>query len=698
MSQSSQEWLSTFDRNLRGVGGHEWSPGAQLLASWDHRGLTVYDPKAARTVAVLQTNPDLIAWSSCGKRLATTEYFEPGVSIWDLDSFEPQAFGPKLSGPACWHRTSGFASAAGNTIHFWNASSGEVSTKLSEEFGEIDTVHWCPDGTVLAARTAKDARRLLLLDPVSAELIRVLEDQNLSSSNPWSPDGQTLAIVDRNDHSQLLSPDGERTLRVLGHDIEAGEDVEAIGWSPEGRRLASWCDWTSSIGIWDAASGDHLFDITADELFDDYTADQGFLWSPEGSRLIVHNKGVAQIWDATRGVKVADLEIPRLTDGSQLATMSWSPDGSRIAARGVDRLVILCDGTSGECLEKWEGQLDTEYDTKSAWSPDGSFLTYTTPLEAETLGTEVWNVETKALVSLLPPLAIWSAVDNQLVTSGPEGEALLWGTPQPGGLVAIATSGDVETLSWVNNDKQLLIDSNGGFELRDAETGSVVFSEGEASSAVWSDSSQMLAWFNWDDVFVKNLSNEETWNLETVSTGPASWDPQGRLLAFEHELGIHIWDVRARNYKVLPGVGFWVSNLAWSPDSTRLAAIGHQHIAIWNRSAEDFVVLELEGLEGAARRQGFTASVWSPDGSCLAAADGNRLSLWDGETGELLTRLISRKGDARTVVWGETSNAIATSGQSGAQMWLRGGIGLRKPSVSGGTGDIGLRQPLDQEH
>jgi len=120
----------------------------------------------------------------------------------------------------------------------------------------------------------------------------------------------------------------------------------ALAWSPDGSRLASTHSNgsnDSTVQVWEADSGRCLH--TYDGHFDSIAA---LAWSPDGSRLAFAASGydddhhnhyghTVQVWEAESG------RCLHTFGGhfSSIATLAWSPDGTRIASGAANGVVVV---------------------------------------------------------------------------------------------------------------------------------------------------------------------------------------------------------------------------------------------------------------------------------------------------------------------------------------------------------------------
>jgi len=145
--------------------------------------------------------------------------------------------------------------------------------------------------------------------------------------------------------------------------------VNAVAWSPDGKRIASGSD-DHTVQVWDATDGGHVFTYRDDS---DYVVEgypngnivKSVAWSPDGRRIASGDEGgVVRGWDA------ADGGNGFLSDGnSDVKSVAWSPDSKLIASVGPDNTMQVWDATDGSTVSTYSGHSDTV--NAVAWSPDG---------------------------------------------------------------------------------------------------------------------------------------------------------------------------------------------------------------------------------------------------------------------------------------------------------------------------------------
>ena len=264
-------------------------------------------------------------------------------------------------------------------------------------------------------------------------------------------------------------------------------------------------------------------------------------WSPDGRR-IASSSGDDQsvrIWDAEGGDPIRTLDC----GPSGGHCMAWSPDGSRLAADRGDGHVTVWGAADGRPVLdfRWEG----ERVVSLAWSPDGRRLA------AAGWGTVI---------------RIWDADGS------------------PGPMVLRGQGSEVHALAWSRDGSRLASEEGDGrVRIWDPETGrSVRLLEGH-----------------------------------TAASRALAWSPDGRRLASGGEDStIRIWDPETgAGLAVLRGHTGQVRSISWSGDGSRLASGGEDRVVrLWDTTTWR----EILALRGHAAS--INAVAWDPDGRRLASA------------------------------------------------------------------------------
>ena len=91
-------------------------------------------------------------------------------------------------------------------------------------------------------------------------------------------------------------------------------------------------------------------------------------FSPDGTKVASGSgDNTVKLWDVTSGECLQTLEGHSLS----VTSVSFSPDGTKVASGSWDKTVKLWDVTSGECLQTLEGH--SSIVRSVSFSPDGTF-------------------------------------------------------------------------------------------------------------------------------------------------------------------------------------------------------------------------------------------------------------------------------------------------------------------------------------
>jgi WD40 repeat protein/serine/threonine protein kinase len=250
-----------------------------------------------------------------------------------------------------------------STIRVWNATSGqETAVWHNPVKTTINSISIDPSGKLLASLGRDNAVRLW--DMATGKHLHhwtIFSDHWQEGRVKFSPGGNLLAAGSRDGSVHVWDVHSRDTWSVLrGH----RENVFAVAFSPDGRRLASaGADLDGSIRIWDVAKKEQvrLLPGHVDEIF-------ALAFSPDGKVLASGSKdGTVRLWETTNWKPSAVLN-----HGTNVYGVAFTPDGTRLATSCADNSIRFWDVATGQ--EVAELRNHGSYVKTLAFSPDGSRL------------------------------------------------------------------------------------------------------------------------------------------------------------------------------------------------------------------------------------------------------------------------------------------------------------------------------------
>ena len=469
----------------------------------------------------------------------------------------------------------------------------------------------------------------------------------------WSPDGKRIATG---------ADDGVRVWDVVTGEglfsLEHGSKVRSVAWSPDGRRIAAASD--GGVRVLDAVTGEELLNLEHSSQVDSVA------WSPDGSRIATGSDGGVRVLDAVTGESLLSLE-----HGHKVGSVAWSPDGSRIATAS-DGGVRVWDAVTGEELLNLE---HSRLVRSVAWSPDGRHIATSSTFDA----VRVWDAVTgKELLSLERGRGfgsvVWSPDGSRIVTSSTFGgvwvwDAVLLSLERVHGLKRGHGFGSVV---WSPDGSRIATGSFGGVRVWDAVTGKELLNlehDHWVDSVAWSpDGSRIVTSSSFDDLRVWDaVTGKELLNLEHSHwVDSVAWSPDGSRIATGSD-GVWVWDAVTGKELLSLERGHLVGSVSWSPDGSRIAAGSFGGVWVWDAVTGE-ELLSLKRGHGLKRGHWVDSVAWSPDGSRIATGpDG--VWVWDAVTGKELLSL-EHGSQVDSVVWSPDGRYILTkSWRSEIRIW-----------------------------
>lgn len=364
-------------------------------SEWDDSG-RAFEAETRRDGSLLGKVPvgDLLPQEGGGRWLATLNGHQGPVS----------AVGWSPGG--AWLASAG----ADGLLRLWNAETPTFSDPLAAikaHSGGVHALSWRPDGAVLASGGDDGVVRLWTARGGSDWHPRAEFEAQKGAVHclSWRPDGAVLASGGEDGVVRLWRQGEERLWQAFTSFEAHDRIVHSLSWSPDGTRLASAGE-ERQLRLWSIeGEKDPRREELADVLSSDRLAKEG------GWRLLASLTGSkGEVW-----------------------SLSWSPDGTRLAGAGEDGCVRLWRGDAVERSEPLvEVQAHPGGVSSVRWSPDGSQLA-----SAGADGdVRLWAWRRRAGLDLVAVLAGhdgratsvgWSPDGQRLASGGREGTVRLWG-------------------------------------------------------------------------------------------------------------------------------------------------------------------------------------------------------------------------------------------------------------------------------
>jgi len=272
-------------------------------------------------------------------------------------------------------------------------------------------------------------------------------------------------------------------------------------------------------------------------------------WSPDGKRIASGSRdNTVQLWNASDGGNV--LTYHGHSDG--VWSVAWSPDGKRIASGSPDKTVQVWDATNGNNIYTYKGHSDAVWSV--AWSPDSKRIAS---------GSKDKTVQ------------VWNATDGTNVYTY-KGHSDI--------VASVAWSPDGKRLASASWDKTV--------QIWDAADGSNVYTykghSGSGASVAWSPDGKRIASGSGDNtVQVWNAAdggNAYTYNGHSNVLESVAWSPDGkRIASASDDKTVQVWNADdGSNVYTYKGHSDKVYSVAWSPDGKRIASASlDKTVQVW---------------------------------------------------------------------------------------------------------------------
>ncbi len=611
--------------------------------------------------------------------------------------------------------------------HLWRKHHGEES-RLRGHTGTVLAVAFSPDETLLA--TAGADRTIKLWDLMRGQEVLTLRGHTDSvSALAFSPDGKRLVSTSADKTVRLWETNsGKELLTLTGHTLA----VNCVAFSQDGRYVVTGSNdkqvrvWDLQVGATVAVFKEHT-DIVHTVAYDpkgqfiisgsakgdvrlwkpmtaEAVADLSYMYasylalSADGKRLaLAYNseKGAIRILEEVVGWKVVTtIEVPNVS----VTQLTFSPDGTRLAASCLDEKVRVWDARTGKELSV----LHAENAARAvAYSRDGLRLATGTDNRL----AMIWALPGNEVRTLFQgkdrATSVAFSPDGRRLAGMCNGTARIWDVCTGAEIGSLRGRSGNRRLAWsATNDRLAGVSAT---YLTDVATGDEVTALASATRQRWgqcehafSDDGRLFASATGKDDHIAIWDAATGQKLQTLELGQTyasgvAFGPGGRLLAAGtssayatpgNRGSLRVWDARTGQV-VLPrqDLLLQVWGLAFSPDGKRLAvALGHDYLSphnlgqvqVWNTETWQ-VEYDLRGHTGCAWTVCF-----SPDGKRLASVGGvtadkapsGELKLWDMATGQEVWTVVSDTATIYGVAFSPDGRRLATAARDGTfKLW-----------------------------
>jgi WD40 repeat protein len=537
------------------------------------------------------------------------------------------------------------ATASEDIARIWEISTGKELGRMVHN-GSVNDLCFSPDGKMLATASDDQTARLWNISTLS-ELVKLQHNDSVKSV-AFSPDGNKIVAASTDGTARIWNASTGQELIKVEHNHST--NLRYASFSPSGNQFIA-IDAEDYAGLWNTSTGKELVFAKQHLAFR-----APFSFSPDGRHLAATENEAVRVWDLITGSKLARME----SDGS-IISMSFSPDGTRLATGSTDETARIWDATTG--VEMIRMKLGGDVSSVT-FSPDGKMLATACEFRGGGLRTairdktaRIWDAATGEEL-LRIGYDDWNSNEmafspdgKMLATASRDGKVSIWSSRVAGVEQACYIPAVVFSPDWKNMQNYSVVYFGLNSTLKAAMKGNTVtiwnLSSGAEISRMEHDSEVQHAMFSPDGT-----------RLATITQFHASSGGKDGGIA-------RIWDVATGSELVGIKQKDLFQDLAFGPEGDYLVTGGFGPISIWDM-ANGFEQMRIEQDEI------IYSLCLSPDGSRLATGDNEgNLRIWDIDSGtELNLKKMKHDGWINSVAFSSNGKLLASaSADKTARIW-----------------------------
>jgi len=377
----------------------------------------------------------------------------------------------------------------------------------------------------------------------------------------------------------------------------------------------------ASIHVWEVSSGKELFVLRGHSL----TPELGYsnadmIASQDGKILATYGlDGMVILWDGESGDQLLQFNA----QSAEIGSIDFSPDGLHLATSGFDETIKIWDITSlttGPVLERTISNISQGW-TTIMYSPDGTRLAS----GVEDNRVKVWDAQTGELLMTLTGIKgdAWvisfSQDGSRLYTNSADRTIKEWDL-SPGKELMTLSGMIIGSAPFSPDGTKLAVSGvDGSLSIVDSQTGAVL----------------------------------QSWQAHSDWMTDIAWSPDGNRLATSNGFSVgwwwdfpigdntaKIWDTSTGQLiQEIPGEGYaGFTHLAWSPDSSSLVTTSWISGTTYIRDAESWDEVITHTVPPG---DSFWSLAYSPDGQKIVSGSNTSIFVWDAATGtEVFTQTL----------------------------------------------------------